>query len=251
MILACAPNFRDLGGRPAGAGRQVRHGRIYRSEAIPTLGSEEAERLAALGIRVVCDLRSEAERTHAAGYWLGSDATVLPMDVVADFRADADPLAAMRDDPGEAGAIALMTDTYEALPAACAPHLALLFDRLVQEETPLLVHCTAGKDRTGFVVAMLLHALGVPEDAIMADYLRSGDCPNPAVVAATRRIMEAALGNPVQDSALIALAGVRPAYLAASYARIRRDHGSVALYLREAAGLDEERQARLIATLTE
>ena len=251
MILACAPNFRDLGGQPAGDGRRVRHGRLYRSEAIPTLAPQEAARLAALGIRVVCDLRSKAERSRAAGHWPGSGATVLPMDVVADFRADAHPLAALRDDPGETGAVALMTGTYEALPAACAPHLALLFDRLVQGDTPLLIHCTAGKDRTGFVVAMLLHALGVPEDAIMTDYLRSGECPSPAVVAGTRRFMEAVLGNVVQESALIALAGVRPAYLAASHARIRRDHGSVALYLREAAGLDEERQARLIATLTE
>jgi len=251
MILTCAPNFRDLGGQPAAEGRRVLHGRLYRSEAIPTLAPQEAERLATLGIRTVCDLRSEAERTHAAGHWPSSSATVLPMDVVADFRADADPLAAMRENPGEAGAVALMIDTYEALPAACAPHLALLFDRLAQGETPLLVHCTAGKDRTGFVVAMLLHALGVPEDAIMADYLRSGDCPNPAVVAATRRIMKAALGKEVQESALIALAGVRPSYLAASHARISRDHGSVAHYLREAAGLNEERQARLIATLTE
>lgn len=251
MILSCAPNFRDLGGQPAGAGRRVRHGQLYRSEAIPALAPEEAQTLAALGIRLVCDLRSAMERDQAAGHWPRSGATVLPMDVVADFRANRDPLAAMRANPGEAGAVALMTATYDALPAACAPHLVTLFDRLASGDTPVLVHCTAGKDRTGFVVAMLLHALGVPEDAIMADYLRSGDCPNPAVMAATRGIMETALGGAVEESALMALTGVRPAYLEVSHARIRRDHGSVTRYLREVAGLDEEMQARLIATLTE
>jgi len=251
MMLTCAPNFRDLGGLAAAGGRQVARGRLYRAEAIAAPPADEAKALAALSIRLVCDLRSAGERERAAGHWPSSGATVLPMDVVADFRAHADPFAAMRADPGEAGAIALMTDTYDALPAACAPHLSVLFDRLLEGEWPLLVHCTAGKDRTGFVVAMLLHALGVPEPAIMADYLRSGDCVNPAVVDATRQIMTQGLGGPVEEGALGALTGVRPDYLEASLARIKRDHGTVLAYLREAAGLDDLRRARLVAALVE
>ncbi|SCW61221.1 protein-tyrosine phosphatase [Sphingobium faniae] len=251
MIFTCAPNFRDLGGLPVTSGGRVRPGLLYRSEAIATPPVDEAQALAALGIRFVCDLRSARERDLTAGHWPGSGATVLPMDVIADFRAAADPFAAMRADPGEAGATALMIATYDALPAACAPHLATLFNRLLEGDTPLLIHCTAGKDRTGFVVAMLLHALGVSDEAIMADYLRSGDCPNPAVTATTRQIMEAGLGGPVEERALDALTCARAAYLEASHARILHDHGSLAAYLRDAADLDDARRARLAAALVE
>lgn len=251
MMFTCAPNFRGLGGQPVAGGGHIRPGRLYRAEAIGAPPAHEAQALAALGIRLVCDLRSARERDLAAGHWMESGAPVLAMDVAADFRADADPFAAMRADPGESGAVALMIATYDALPAACAPHLATLFDRLLRGDMPMLIHCTAGKDRTGFVVAMLLYALGVREEAIMADYLRSGDCPNPTVAATTRQIMEAGLGGHVEEGALAALTGTRPAYLEASHARIRRDHGSVAAYLRDAAGLDDARRARLVAALVE
>lgn len=251
MAFACAPNFRDAGDKPTIGGRHVGAGMIYRADAIGTPSPGEVDGLAKLGIRLVCDLRSARERDSAVSHWLGTGATVLAMDVVADFRAHADPLAAMRADPGEAGAVRLMIDTYDALPAACARHLGDLFDRLARGEMPVLIHCTAGKDRTGFVIAMLLHALDVPQDAIMADYLRSGDTPNPAVIAATREIMETGLGQAVDGAALAALAGVSPEYLAASYKRIAQDHGSIDAYLRDAAGLDDRCRDAIVAALVE
>ncbi|MBH1998824.1 MAG: tyrosine-protein phosphatase [Sphingomonadaceae bacterium] len=251
MTFACAPNFRDAGDKPTVDGRHVLGRRIYRAEAICTPTVDEATMLAGLGIRLVCDLRSARERETAVSHWLGTGPTVLPMDVVADFRAGIDPLAAMRTDPGEQGAVRLMIDTYEALPAACAPHLAKLFQQVAGGDTPVLIHCTAGKDRTGFVVAMLLHALGVADDAIMADYMRSDDCANPVVVAATRAMMATALGQSVDEAALAALAGVRLAYLEASYSRIAQDHGSINAYLREAAGLDSVRRDAIVAALVE
>lgn len=251
MIFACAPNFRDLGGKHAANDGRVRPGMLYRCEAICAPPPDDAAALGALGIRLVCDLRSDREREVAATCWPDLAATVLAMDVVADFRAHADPMAAMRADPTASGAMALMIDTYRALPAACASHLAHLFDRLAEGELPVLVHCTAGKDRTGFVVAMLLHALGVPPDAIVADYMRSGECPNPTVVAATRRIMEAGLGRSVDEAALAELAGVRRDYIDASFQQILRDHGSTDAYLRGAAGLDDAKRRTLIAALVE
>lgn len=245
MSLACAPNFRDLGGLPAEGEAHIRHGLLFRAEAIVEPAAADRERLDALGVRLVCDLRGKREVAAAASHWSSSGATVLAMDIVADFRAGEDLLAALRAEPGEAAALRMMLDTYEALPAACAPHLALLFERLAGGDVPLLIHCTAGKDRTGFVVAMLLHALGVEEAAIMGDYLRSADHLGPAVVEATRAVMDAGLGRPVRQAELAAVCGVRPAFLRASHDRIMRDHGSVHAYLRDAARLDSDMRRAL------
>lgn len=249
MRIACAPNLRDLGGKSSRIGGQVRTGQLYRAEAICTPGANDAATLAALGIRLVCDLRSERERDRAASHWLTTDIELLTMDIAADFRAGVDPFAAMRDDPGEAGAIRLMIATYESLPEACALHLATLFDRLADGAHPMLIHCTAGKDRTGFFAAMILSALGVAEDEIVADYLLSGERQSREVLDATRAIMEAGLRRRVDDAALQALGGVRPEYLAASLAVIHRDFGSVDRYLECAAGLDAVRRARLVDRL--
>jgi len=243
--IACAPNFRDMGGWSVADGGHVRHGQLFRSEAICMPGVEDARRLEALGIRLVCDLRSGRERETAVSHWARAGAEVLEMDIVADIRATADPLAAMRDDPTPAAVERLMIATNRALPAACAEHLDRLFGRLADGDHPVVIHCTAGKDRTGFFSAMILHALGVAEDDIMADYLASGERRNPAVVAATRAIMEEGLGIAVDEAVLEALAGVRPDYLAASLGAAREAHDSIDAYLADAAGLTPERRAAM------
>lgn len=246
MPIACAPNFRDLGGHRSRFGGSIREGMLFRAEAIHDPEGEDARRLATFGIRLVGDLRSSREVATAAGYWRNSAVEVLAMDVVADFRARDDPLRSMREDPGEAGALRMMIDTYEALPAACAPHLATLFRRLAAGDGPLLLHCTAGKDRTGFVVALLLHALGVGTEEIMADYLRSGLCHNRQVLAATRHILAQALGREIDGAVLDIVTAVRPAFLEASLGRITRDHGSVDAYLANAAGLNEAHRKAML-----
>jgi protein-tyrosine phosphatase len=243
--LLCAPNFRDIGGLRAGGGRRVARGLVFRSEAVLAPSAEDAQYLDGHGVRLVADLRGVREREAAPNHWWrGRGVALLEMDISADIRGTAH-WQAMRDDPGEAGAVALMRLTYRALPRATASHMEILFGRIAQGDLPVAVHCTAGKDRTGVVIALLLTALGVPRDEIYADYLKSGACLNPRVVEATRGIMEHGLGGQVDEAALHAVCGVRAEYLDASFAAIEEDYGSAARYLSEAAGLTEALSAAL------
>ena len=247
--LAAAPNFRDLGGMKAAHGARIAHGKLFRSEAIVAPRAEDEAVLASYGIRVVCDLRGEPERASAPNdWWRARGAAVLAMDITADIRGTAH-WEAMRNDPGEAGAVALMRLTYRALPEAAATHLRRVFACIENGELPLIIHCTAGKDRTGVVVALLLSALGVPREEIYADYLASGLYQSPLVIERTREIMRAGLGRDVKSAALRAICGVRQDYLDASFAVIEEAHGSVETYLTEFAGLDEPRRERVRARL--
>jgi protein-tyrosine phosphatase len=175
MALTCAPNFRDLGGLPARDGRRIAPGRLFRSEALPAPGAVDAAVLDRHGMRLVCDLRSARERGEAPNaFWVDRGVELIELDIAADIRGTAH-WDAMVVDPGEAGAVELMRLTYRALPDAAAPHLRRLFDRIDAGDTPLMVHCTAGKDRTGVVVALALEAGGVSRQAIVDDYLATAE----------------------------------------------------------------------------
>ena len=89
------------------------------------------------------------------------------------------------EQPTAATAEALMIEIYRRLPQQMAPVLGRIGDRLLGGGAPLLIHCTAGKDRTGFAVAMLLHALGVSQEEIERDYLASRAWAHAGIVAAS------------------------------------------------------------------
>jgi len=249
IVIDCAPNFRDIGGLPAADGLHVAHGRVFRSEAVLEPQALDAGRLSSHGVRLVCDLRGKGELISAPNaFWQGQGAELLELDIAADIRGNAH-WEAMQADPGERGAIQLMRLTYRALPAAAAGHLAKIFTRVAGRHLPLVIHCTAGKDRTGVVIALLLAALGTPRAEILTDYLASGTRLNPQVIAATRAIMDHGLGRPVDEAALQALCGVREEYLNESFTAIEADHGSVGVYLRDAAGLDDAMTRKLRGNL--
>ena len=172
-LLPSAPAFRDLGGIAAGGGL-IRRRRLFRSEALLHLTEEEKSTLAGIGLRTVCDLRSPLERdAHACMGWLCPLPRRMSFDLSAELDAGtAAALDRMQADPGPAAALQIMLSTYEYLPRAGAAALRALFAGLAAGETPLMIHCSAGKDRTGFVSAMLLTALGVPREGIYKDYLR-------------------------------------------------------------------------------
>jgi protein-tyrosine phosphatase len=247
--LDCAPNFRDLGGLPAADGRCIAYGKVFRSDAIIAPTREDEASLLGHGIRLVCDLCSHAERSAAPNkWWQASGAEFMELDITADIRGTAH-WQAMQNDPGEAGAIALMRLTYRALPEASANHLRGLFARIAEGHLPLIIHCAAGKDRTGVAVAPLLSALDVPRAVIYRDYLESGVRQSPEIVEHTRAIMRAGLGHDIHPAALRALCGVRAEYLDEAFAAMVEAHGSTARFLAEATGLDAAMHETLRAQL--
>lgn len=235
-------NFRDLGGARTRDGRVVRKGLVYRSAA-PDYSATDLEDLAALGVRYVCDLRSAGEqapesaaRTAAAG-----------MTFVAP-NADTstgDPVTALaRCTISTAVTLDLMHRTYRHIPVAQAETFARLFHRLADGDMPILIHCASGKDRTGVFTALLLHLLGVPREAILADYALTGewteqitrmfrDEPRHAPLIAAPH----AVWGPLMQSNV--------AYLSAMFEALKAVHGSVDAYLEGPLGLSAGDQERL------
>ncbi len=247
LRLAGALNFRDLGGLPTADGRRVRPGLLFRSEKLSGLTDEDVAALGGLGLRTVVDLRSGHERKlHPSRLPERDRPAVLELDVMADpVTSGRSLLALLVEQPTPAGARQMMLATYGAFPAVFAPYLAALFDRLLDDDgLPMLMHCTAGKDRTGFLSALLLAALGAERATIEADYLATEAQADRAVLhAATAQAMRRFVGADPDPALIDALCDSDPVYLGASFDAIESGWGGVPPYL-AASGIDADRLRR-------
>lgn len=156
LPLEAGSNFRDIGGYPAAGGRHVRWGLIYRSGATPLLTSADQDRIAALGLKHMVDLRSDEERVLAPSRIDG-----VPYTAVGYHMA-----SLMSGFQGSGGAGA----GYRNLPALLAPQVRQVFSLLLRGDGPVVYNCSAGQDRTGFMSALILSALGTPYRTILEDY---------------------------------------------------------------------------------
>jgi protein-tyrosine phosphatase len=255
-LLEGAPNFRDLGGYAVAGGGRILHGRVFRSEVLIHATDADLERIAGLGISLVLDLRLPDERRKERNRWPAGPA---PETLVFDDRpAMADAQAAqwvrhLADGKLDAaGAKDMMTGVYRRMPEALAGDVARLVERLAAPAPPpMLVHCMGGKDRTGFVCAMLLWGLGVPWDTIVADYLETGKRRPPERFAAERLSARVDDLSPRALEVLTVMSGVDPDYLEAAFATARAAFGSVDGYLEDRCGLTADRKARLRKALIE
>ena len=243
--LAGAPNFRAVAPLPAADGRRLRVRRLFRSDALHRLTDEDLATLAGLRIGTVLDLRREDERASMPSRWPElAPRDTMTFDVMPDLQAVRAGGWRVQLGAGEFdadGAHRWMVETYERMPAALGGAVRAAARRLAHVDpgvqAGVLVHCTAGKDRTGFVVAMLLAALGVPREAIVDDYLESGRRQPPEVLARRLLAMSPARPDARELGAIETIASVRPEFLATALRVAERDHGSIERYL-DACGVD-------------
>jgi len=235
LNLAGASNFRDLGGYLTRDGRIVRWRQIFRSNHLGHLTDDDAAVLRSLGVKSAFDFRGTGERAEAACGL--SDITVhsLPVEptVVAALRAisaSGTPLSAEH-------AVEVMRDSYRSYVQQNTPRFRTLFAHLLEDRAPLVIHCTAGKDRTGFACALILHTLGVPDEVISEDYLLTNRF--------YRRDPNSASDLP--DHVKQVLGSVQPAFLSAAFEAIAADYGDLETYLRDGIGLGAQERAALEA----
>lgn len=235
--LAGAVNFRDLGGYEAVDGRAVRWGLLHRADSLAELTDSDLAAVQALGLRSVFDLRHASEReqrpsrhhpdaqhhTHAIGFFPhGSEA------LMAGVRSR--QLSAEE-------AQCLLLAMYRRFPVDhAATYAGLLQALLAPEALPALIHCTSGKDRTGFGVAVLLMALGVPRETIVDDYLLTNQY---------RRDLSFMLGHDVDPEVMAVVKAADPAFLLAAFGVIDAAWGGTEGFLRQGLGLSAADQARL------
>ncbi|NJP32401.1 tyrosine-protein phosphatase [Micromonospora thermarum] len=258
--LVGAPNARDLGGLVGADGRRVRRGVLIRTPALGRLTDEDLPVLAKLGPSCVVDLRDASEQAVAPPDRLPGDPRVvhLPVHDAAhpvftyvsavllghDLGAYAE--LAVQGTPAAMAAIYRWFVTGESARVGfgTAVRLAAEADNL-----PLLYHCSAGKDRTGWLTVVLLHALGVDEATIRADYLAN----NP-LTESLREVILTAMHRrqPELDvDAVRPVLEVRDEYLDAAYEEVRRVHGSFGAYLRDGLGVNDDLVTALRARLLE
>jgi len=244
MMSISLLNFRDLGGMQADGGA-VRHGALFRGEGPANLVAEHHAELKALGIGYIFDLRSVREREAHPHDWQDEDCKWLGLEVNADLRVFGNDGRERLSLGGEAQlAIDIMCETYREIPDALAPHWETVGECLL-EGRPAIVNCTAGKDRTGVAVAVLLEMLGVSREAILEDYNRSHifgeNLRRSGALESGFRSSFGFMPSPEQVDALI---GVRADYLEAAWQQIESSHKTVGRYLAD-AGLAEDKQIEL------
>ena len=140
-----------------------------------------------------------------------------------------------------ADALEVMRDSYRNYVRQNTPSYRALFAHLLEDRAPLVIHCTAGKDRTGFACALILHALGVPDELIAEDYLLTNRF--------YRR--DPAASSDLPEEVRQVLASVEASFLAAAFDAIRADYGDLENYFSDGLGLGAGERARLEARYLE
>jgi protein-tyrosine phosphatase len=250
--MSAVSNFRDFGNKAAASGARVVGGKLFRSGQIGPLGDTSFADLLGHEFAVIADLRFADEVSAAPMPW--------PIDIrsrivaIADgaFGGAAPHQAFLQEDiRGVDDVRDRYVEFYGAVPTdpryRAAISQSLL--RIADTDGPVLVHCSAGKDRTGIVCGILLRILEVAYEDILEDYMLSS---HPAAVRALmpelrRRIAIQGLKLP-PNSVFEAMATVEPEYIAASFAAIVRSSGSLEHYL-DKIGVGEMARARLRSRL--
>lgn len=230
-VLGGCANARDLGGLRTADG-VLRHGRLLRADALADLTDVGRGDLARLGVRTVIDLRDERERGHDPNRLDGVDVRVVTVPVLPS------------------GVASVVEDGLPAIYRAMLDRSGAGFARVVaalaaDDALPAVVHCSAGKDRTGLVVALLLDALGVRRFEVIADYAMTARMLCGEALA---RVRARALAAGSSEQVLAAAMTAPPDAIRAALEHLDDAYGGARAYLRR-HGVDQAALDRLRAQL--
>ena len=238
-----AVNFRDMGGYPVAGGRRTRWGRLYRSDSLADLTPRDIEKLAALGLHTLIDFRLPAERQLKPNRLPpGERLKIVELGFLP--KGTLEMLKRVREGAIDTAEIeGFVIAQYRMFPVDHNDEYRRVFEIAAQgEDYPLLIHCTSGKDRTGFGIAMLLLAVGAPREIVLQDY----DLTNQY-----RRPVPQLFGPETSEAVVHMLLSAHPQYLRAALDEIDAVYGSFDAYVEKGLGLGAQERARLVELLTE
>ncbi len=262
-------NVRDLGGMRTVDGRTLIKGKLYRSDQLFSATQADRETLDAMDFRVIVDFRSGIEREEKPDPQL-EGATNLHLPIIKDVRAGItrdkqSNRSIMRMIMSGQGADLTIIDTYMSnmyrgfvMDPYANEQYARFLDTVIealQAGGSALWHCTAGKDRAGFATAILLEALGVARDDIMADYLQTNECLAGVTAQLVGMLSSRALtsGQMQLDEQMLATMKTAldhffradESFLAGAYTAAEERFGSFEAFLVQGLGIDEAKREEL------
>lgn len=236
VTLTGLTNLRDLGGYTTSDSKRVRWGLVYRSDQLAQLTDEGFAELAQRGITTICDLRRDDERRRAPTQWRGSVAPeiLLRLPPPPTDQTVPDPVGAATRGGNADEVAATMRASYASNVTALAATYGMIFRRILDGQR-VLVHCTAGKDRTGIFSALFLRLVGVPTEAVEQDYLLSN-----TYYGTDERVAGLARSLKTSPDSARALLGVDVSYLRAAFQEIDQRYTSIDNYRRTMLGLSDD-----------
>jgi protein-tyrosine phosphatase len=246
-------NFRDMGGYATWDGRTTKWKKLFRCGHMGLMTDADLEQLATLDTAVICDFRSRPEYQR-------TPSRLSPLVKAARHQLDIHPIVGnpFGDNINDlaSGALSeeaffdLQKQTYRVFVTEFTHVYAKMF-QLIDEAggRPFVIHCTAGKDRTGFGSALILHTLGVPDEVIHEDYLLSNRCPYllsfARYVIGKSPVLDPDSPEDLRLEKVMVLLGANLDFLQVAYDTIRKKSGSLDNYLREELGVTDAKRAKL------
>lgn len=231
-------NFRDFGGYQGVQGT-VRKGVFYRGASLSNVSDKQLEYLRKeLNIQTVIDLRSSLEIAHAPDKKMDFD--YIHLDILKDMHQDsANPKDMIMAQHFQSPFESMKQMYHDIIESSYAQKMyAQMFDLLLEKEGAFYIHCSAGKDRTGLAVSFILKALGVSDEDVLKEYLKSND-------AADKQIPKQALQDSQQIEAAKVFSQVDKAYLEEAWETLQKLSQDLETYFQEKLDLDEVKQNQL------
>ncbi len=247
--LEAVENFRDFGDYPTRHGRRMKKGVVYRSASHARATDADLAAMDALNLAVIVDLRRPGERERDPSRRPPGFAGVVIENDLGEGHDDDPWWTFIRgSDLSEESFRDYLLNYYRDAPFK-ARHVDLFgryFRALAEADGPVLIHCAAGKDRTGVLAALTHHIAGVSREEILADYLLSNDPERLAARAPmVKQMIEAETGRMATDAAMRAAIGVEAEYLEEALRVIEAEHGDIDAYLGARLGVDAALRAAL------
>ncbi len=235
-------NFRDFGGWSTKGGGVVKTGLLFRSGHLSRSSADDLERIGALGITALADLRQPSEREREPNALPDTPPATI-FETAHGGHMEAPHLAFLRQGNLSVESVqAYMRSAYERIPME--PHHQHIFTQVfaqLRKGEPVLIHCAAGKDRTGILAALILTALGVDHDQVVNDYMLTNTAVDiDALLPSIAKRISAQTGQDVAPEALRPMLGVETMFLETAFEVM----GPLDAYIETVLGVsDADRQA--------